>query len=803
MPVLNLPSPKAYVPVTFLERGVLVPFTTPMLAGTRARPAERFGTELLVPNLSGGRGVYVLPWDGIHKLCCPTVHDRRLNQKVEALITVTPSTIRQAARLVAIEGLAGREAQVAAATAADLDHRRRLRTNFLLLVALLARLEPGSIAAGDVAEPSAELEARACSTVFDRAPRLGLAPETVTTDLEQLAEVFSSIGVHGESEPARIPALLEGLSRLHEETTTWAREHRGELADIAAMIAEVAGATVTCAASTLRDARLLTEDAVALVRQWNTNPGAVIRLAARPEWLLDGWEQICLLWREAAMPGAREAALTEMAMLAPVLPKEIRHWVRTPVQQHGLFTYRRTGSGQRRLAYRLRWPGAGLAQRTAARPVHVMQDPSQKVRPMTTPSANPAGQTWLPQRQLSDLHKSLANAQDAQITRLVAMVDALRDRGVIDDLVAPFRERLAQLRPARPLRFIRLLFNPLDPLIVPAPRWRPGAPSVPRTALPPLAEAAHATMGEEATRIDALIAGTTTRDVAVIAQAGALLWPSAAQALLRSAVPPDWTQQTGLPQSLFGKVAGDVAAVLDQVLALQTLRAEAEVGVPLRRDVLTTMLRQVNAARPQALGHLIALVLARLPEAGPLLRQAGAEIGGNAANAVRAATEQAKSSLLERLEAEGGTEALVVGTDLAEAGAEVRQIATLLQGMETGGMAASHRVEQLRRRVDLSCRTRFTTGLRNEFLRSLESLGRQSDDAAVMRLEEAARGLRQLGAQARHFGSAEVYEALLRQTTDAVKAIVPGDALSMADKVRLVEILAGPDEAWALLDERV
>lgn len=431
-----------------------------------------------------------------------------------------------------------------------------------------------------------------------------------------------------------------------------------------------------------------------------------------------------------------------------------------------------------------------------------MQSQSQEVRSMTTLSVKPAGHTCLPQRELRALRKSLANAQDAQIARLVAMVDSLRDRGVVDDLVAPFRERLAHLRPARPLCFIRLLFNPLDPLIVPAPRWRPNAPSLPRTVLPALAEAAHATMGEEAARIDALIAGHTTRDVAVIAQAGALLWPSAAQALLRSTPPAGWTRQTGLPRGMFGKIAGDVAAVMDQVLALQTLRAEAEVGAPLRLEAVGTMLRQVNAARPQALGRLIALILARLPESGPVLRQAGMEIGGNAAQAVHVATEQARTSLLEQLEAKGGTEALVVGAALAEAGAAVRRIATLLQAMDTGGTGASRRVEQLRRRLDLSCRARFTTGLRNEFVRSLESVMEQSDDAAVMRLEEAARGLRELGMQGRRLGSAAVYDALLRQTTEAVKAIAPGDALSLVDKARLVEILAGPDEGWALLDGR-
>jgi hypothetical protein len=415
---------------------------------------------------------------------------------------------------------------------------------------------------------------------------------------------------------------------------------------------------------------------------------------------------------------------------------------------------------------------------------------------MSSQAPKPAA-SWLPHRELGELHKSLASAQDSQIARLVAMVDRLQDRGVVDDLVAPFRPRLAMMRPARPLRFIRLLFTPLDPLIVPAPRWRPGAPCLPRTALPALAQAAHDTMGEEARQIDGMIAAHTTRDVAVIGQAGALLWPCAAQALVRSTVPAAW-RQTGLPASVYPAIALNVAAVLDQVLELQTLRAEAELGVPLRFAGLLAMLRQVNAGRPEALGLLIALILARLPEAAPLLRKAGTDIGGAAAAGVRVATEQAKSSLLERLEAEGGAESIVVRADLADAGAEVRRIETLLRGMETDG--GSYRTGDIRRRLDAICRTRFASGLQREFLQPLETLAPGADDMAVVRLEEAARGLRELGAEGRRFGSGELYDRLLRQTTDAVKAIPPNDALTASDKVRLVEILAGPDEAWTMLE---
>ena len=103
----DLPPLQPYHPTTFLERGVAVPFTTPLLDGTRARPGARADVELIVPNLSGGRGVYILPWSGIREFCRPTVHDARLNQEIAGLRSVTPITIRRAARRVAAAGLAG------------------------------------------------------------------------------------------------------------------------------------------------------------------------------------------------------------------------------------------------------------------------------------------------------------------------------------------------------------------------------------------------------------------------------------------------------------------------------------------------------------------------------------------------------------------------------------------------------------------------------------------------------------------------------------------------------------------------
>src|SRR5580698_2227106 len=119
--------------------------------------------------------------------------------------------------------------------------------------------------------------------------------------------------------------------------------------------------------------------------------------------------------------------------------------------------------------------------------------------------------------------RRLADARDAQIMQVVAMVDAMPNRGSADQLIAPLRDRLTRLRPPRPLRFARLLFLPLDPLIVPPARWRLEHPTIPRSVIPLLAAAVETAMGPAGQRVAAMIAGRSTEDRGVIDQAGRLL----------------------------------------------------------------------------------------------------------------------------------------------------------------------------------------------------------------------------------------------------------------------------------------
>ena len=83
------------MPRTFLEWGVAVPFTTPLLSSGRVRPGRRGRPEMLMPNPSGGRGLYVFDLAAAPEVTSLTLHDRLLVERLLALsATKVPAPVR-------------------------------------------------------------------------------------------------------------------------------------------------------------------------------------------------------------------------------------------------------------------------------------------------------------------------------------------------------------------------------------------------------------------------------------------------------------------------------------------------------------------------------------------------------------------------------------------------------------------------------------------------------------------------------------------------------------------------------------
>lgn len=303
-----------------------MPYTTPVLSGARARLAERGGIELIVPNPSGGSGIYVLPCSSLRSLCRVTVHDSRLTDRLAALRVLKPATVRQAALTVAVEGLAGRAAMEAAESAMEQDQRDAELTRYLLVMTLADRLAPAEFADSDWRhEPrSPDLEQRAQAITLRSAAALGRSPADLLAVIDALTEVFSPTGIAGQSPAARVPRLIDNLGALRSDLTTWIKERPCDThLELADTIAEGASRGIAQAEASLTTAHAMAHDIAALLSAWRRSPDKVADIVDRSEWLIDGWPQICQLWRACRGPDERCAAMAEMALLVPTLPREV------------------------------------------------------------------------------------------------------------------------------------------------------------------------------------------------------------------------------------------------------------------------------------------------------------------------------------------------------------------------------------------------------------------------------------------------------------------------------------------------
>ena len=376
---------------------------------------------------------------------------------------------------------------------------------------------------------------------------------------------------------------------------------------------------------------------------------------------------------------------------------------------------------------------------------------------------------------VSQIQASLAQARDGQVARVVALVDAMPERGVADALIAPLRPRLAQLRVGRPLGFTRLLFTPLNPVIMPLPAWQRSGVGAPRPALSVLGAAVRATLPEY---------GDWRGDWDTLLPTGLMLWPAAAAVLDSMPIPDTWFDATGLAASQFPTVARITAAVLHEAAAIERLARTRE---PVPNGEVLAVLSRSRARGSAALDTVVAVMLARLPVPSQVASLA-VEASGN---------DRATGRAIDRLAATLADPANDA-SDLRDVAVEACRIVAMIEALD-GGASPERRaqLEQIRREVDMVNRRTFRCAADQFMALAQSAMSASFDDAAIAGIEAFARDLRRLGTIFRRLGGADEYDGRLEATAAAIQSI--GGDLGFADRIRLVEILAGPEQALAMI----
>ena len=423
--------PPSHLPKTFLEWGVAVPFTTPLLSGGRVRPGRRGRPEMLMPNPSGGRGLYVFDLAAAPEVTSLTLHDRLLLERLLELPAPSPSEIRKAAHEVAIEGAAGRKAAREASAAADTDATTGLLTRFHLVTNLLEEAGLEKIDWRSFSGDDRELRAMIRGHLAKVAPKLGVPVDGLFEQIEAIGEIATPVGPPIEGRVARNEAMLARLQTLILSLRQWSAGETGATAADAAAVLAVAERTSTEASEAQQRARDLLGGVMgpaarvapagrrAAAHHLHAAGMAAGRLGA-------GLRAVGIRGARRAVGPARDAA-ADQGVLADAGPRRPRRRDGFGRRGHPLRP-RPARAAARGLAHGAHRPGRPGARRAAAGRDHV------------TGTAPPLG-----------LDRDMSQASDEQLLRVVGLIDTLDRRGPVDRVLEPVRARLALLRPPRPV----------------------------------------------------------------------------------------------------------------------------------------------------------------------------------------------------------------------------------------------------------------------------------------------------------------------------------------------------------------
>jgi len=786
-------------PAGFAERGAVIAFTTPHLFGarlSRARPGAE--AELTLPNLSGQAGHSTLTGRELRASPNLTAHDHVLWQKIETLPEISPEKLRGALISTAAEGWRGRAAMAWAEDQKAADSTALRRMFFLLLTNLIRRTElPGEAQVPPEQESLIYLRPRIGKAVARIAKRYSMTTEAVEAAFEALAGLFMSLGKHNDAVAGHTRTAMAELEAFTKEIDQWLAPRRDNVRGMRAeFVLRKARLALGCARAAVNELDRVLEDSTILLRAWQRDQPSVMRRASRPAWLLDGWDMIIALWRQSE-PSDREACFWEMSHLVPSLPKEVEGWSGFPEGASKLRQEQATsiqGKDWRRfrhLEYSARNEtllsgahGASLAaEARKLREAYLVQS----TRALT--QAGHEGNDG--DNALSRLSKRTSLASDLVLQQVVAVLEAVPSRAVLDPIIEAARPRLKLLRPPRPITFTRILFMPFDGAVVPIKEWTAGGAKFPRAALQPIADALRAMMGPEAEQISANLGGRNFFDVLQVDAAGRNLWAKAAR-LAPGLSLPDGLPSAGLDANQCRELL-DIAAALwrhaepiweaklaafsgpSPELVIGALKGPAQEGQAVFSLALTSLLH-----RAQSPGSVLAAAARLSPIAGNIADDKLAEL---------------QREPLLSLPAEDAVRA----AHLAE------EYAMLFKELETAPAGyMKDRPAVIRPLLDNLARLISETAQKiydRQFLPALQDPNGKRRAAAVLNIEYLARALRRLEDAGRRAGAFEAFDRMRLAYGHKLKACLDaldGGGLQRHDIIRLAEILLGSEKALAL-----
>lgn len=410
----------------------------------------------------------------------------------------------------------------------------------------------------------------------------------------------------------------------------------------------------------------------------------------------------------------------------------------------------------------------------------------------------------------AEIAASLRNAPDARLRAVMAAIDRHPRRAEVEDLVEVVRPRIAGLHIPRPLTVQRALVAPFEGLL--APHFGPprDALRLPREVLPPLFALMRdridpATLAEA----ERFAEGRRSDDTPAVVAVGRRLWPGAVEALEALREDPRGIGRALAAAGYDAQALGAAAARLIPLLRLGESLAASLLprnGVPLdptlptaphRRLLLGTIERDAGLFR--LLGATMLFRCDYPDSIARMIRDASVKLDRPGALGVIAEVADALKADLQADAA--GVSPQAAADRRGQAAMRLVSIVSVLEGVAHFDALATEAGRILG--------GQFTATVRDSVVGPLADLARAGrvEPDALSALEGAAHAAKRIEAAGRLAGATASFRAALAAAREPVAALmrsVAGGAeggVGRAEIARLAEILLGPEEAMALLEQ--
>jgi hypothetical protein len=322
-PLRKPPGWTRLLPRTYEERGVVVPFTTPLLAYARLRKDYRQRLELSLGRFNDADGNYVVALDSVTELATLTTHDMMLQERLIDQRAADPATTRMASLEAAATGLAGLEVAEAAnkAVAEEASAESVNRATLILDALKEVNAAANRDLPDDVMTPGGQKLIRETLLSTDGLP---LGAEEIVDRLDAIATSTATVGTSTSPVEGRLRRLLKRLHQYRASLTDWSQERVSVAAADASFCAQIAGITMDNARKLLAEIDDKLTWPVDLVMDENHGAASIEDLARRLGFVLDGWDPVMAVWlNDQPKPEADAvAAIKEMLSALPLPPLE-------------------------------------------------------------------------------------------------------------------------------------------------------------------------------------------------------------------------------------------------------------------------------------------------------------------------------------------------------------------------------------------------------------------------------------------------------------------------------------------------